>query len=99
MRERYVIRGGELIPKHLAPRQPVQRSSLPCPAIRTDGMDAIRSMADGQFYDSKSAYYGSVKAAGCEIVGDDRLPDPPSAYETPGVAQSISDAIDQLEAQ
>jgi hypothetical protein len=50
----------------------VARSDLPCPSIRADGMDAIQSMADGQMYDGRSAYYDSVRRAGCEIVGDDR---------------------------
>ena len=49
-----------------------RRSHLPCPSIRPDGMDALQSMADGQTYESRSAYYASVKQAGCEIVGDDR---------------------------
>ena len=42
------------------------------PMIRPDGMDAIRSMADGRMYDGRSAYYDSVKRAGCEIIGNDR---------------------------
>ncbi|HLI66314.1 MAG TPA: hypothetical protein VKU90_08100 [Caulobacteraceae bacterium] len=29
-------------------------------------------MADGRIYDGRSAYYASVRRAGCEIVGDDR---------------------------
>ena len=44
----------------------------PAPAIRPDGMDPLRSMADGRLYDSRSAYDASVRRAGCEIVGDDR---------------------------
>lgn len=32
---------------------------------------ALKSMADGKMYDSKSAYYKAVKAAGCEIMGND----------------------------
>jgi hypothetical protein len=42
------------------------------PGIRPDGMDPLRSMADGAVYDSKSRYYAALRAAGCEIVGDDR---------------------------
>jgi len=40
--------------------------------IRTDGIDPIRSMADGQIYDSRSRYYADLKARGLEIVGDER---------------------------
>lgn len=47
------------------------RSELPCPAIRADGMPDMLSHADGKLYDSKSSYYASIKAAGCEIVGND----------------------------
>ncbi len=61
-----------------------QRSELPAPAIRPDGMGALLSHADGRFYDSKSAYYASIKAAGCEIVGNDTsaIRDRPT-YEAP----------------
>jgi hypothetical protein len=44
----------------------------PAPMIRPDNMAPIRSMADGRVYDGRSAYYASVRRAGCEIVGDDR---------------------------
>lgn len=74
-RTTYVWRDGRLWERGTEPqgvRAP--RSDLPCPAIRTDGMEAIRSMADGQVYDGKGAYYRSVKDAGCEIVGDDYAP-------------------------
>lgn len=42
------------------------------PMIRTDGMDPVRSMADGRLYDSRSRYYGNLKARGLEIVGNER---------------------------
>lgn len=66
-----------------------------------DAMEPIQSMADGRFYDSRSAYYRSVKQAGCEIVGNDTAPlfREPEYVEAPGVEQAISDAIDQLEAR
>lgn len=76
VRETYVWREGELWLKGTEPgygRRP-PRSELPCPAIRSDGMDPIRSHADGRIYDGKGAYYRSVKEAGCEIVGDDYAP-------------------------
>lgn len=64
--------------------------------IRTDGMDPIRSMVSGKMHDSKSSYYGEVRAAGCEIVGNDRAgfgPRPQAKSE--GVAQSIKRALAQ----
>ena len=67
------------------------------PMIRTDGMDPIRSMADGRMYDSKSGYYGSVRRAGCEIVGDDRKPfDRRPEFVSAGVGRDIKQAIEQL---
>ena len=71
----YVFVNGEVVekygPEHMASLQEVARSKLSAPSIRADGMEAIVNHADGRTYDSKSAYYGAVKAAGCEIVGND----------------------------
>ena len=95
---RYVVRNGQLEPKRWSPSP--ARSALPCPAIRSDGMDAIQSMADGQRYDSKSAYYASLKAKGCEIVGDDRSGfGKPADYDAGEVSGDIADAVEQLRAQ
>lgn len=49
-----------------------KRSDLACPAIRPDGMSAIKSMGDGRTYDGKSSYYRSVRRVGAEIVGFDK---------------------------
>lgn len=74
-RKAFIWRDGRLWERGTEPpRAPPPRSHLAAPAIRADGMTAIRSMADGRMYDSKSAYYASVKAAGCEIAGDERAP-------------------------
>lgn len=62
----YVLRDGKLVPKHQA--EPLNAG----PYIATDGMDPIRSMADGQMYDSKSTYRRSLKAHGCQELGNDR---------------------------
>ena len=90
----YVLRNGELTPKRLAgPPHPAQAA----PMVRTDGMEPVRSMADGRVYDSRSRYYASLKARGCEIVGDDR-----AAFERPpqprpeGVGQDILRTIEEL---
>ena len=70
------------------------RSDLAAPAIRPDGMGAVWCPADGQTYDSKSAYYGAVKASGGEIMGDCEMPSAPApAYEPKGVEQSIKDVL------
>lgn len=79
------------------PAECVRHTSADAPFVRTDGMDPIRSMADGQTYDSRSAYYSSVKRAGCEIVGDDRggfgkRPE----FTSTGVERDIKHTIEQL---
>ena len=74
-----------------------QRSHLPAPRIRPDGMAAVWNPCDGREYESKSAYERAVKDAGCEIVGNDshwdRRPEP---FEPQGVAEDIKKAWDQL---
>lgn len=99
----YVIRDGQLVDKRFAPRQPVARSHLPCPAIRPDGMSDTWNPATGLLYDSRSAYYRAVKDAGCEIVGDDRaFSEPSGPPRTPDhvlereIAHDVKDAIEQL---
>lgn len=93
-RATYVIRNGELVEKHLAsPLHPTRDA----PNIRPDGMDAIRSQADGRMYDSKSGYYQSVRAAGCEIVGDDRKSfDRKPEFQPTISGPDIKQAIEQL---
>ncbi|HEY5412541.1 MAG TPA: hypothetical protein VIJ94_17625 [Caulobacteraceae bacterium] len=93
-RTTYVLRGGELIDK---------RSALPlhagaaAPMIRADGMAPVRSMADGRVYESRSGYYASVRAAGCEIVGDERAPfERRPAFEPGRAGADIKTAIEQL---
>lgn len=76
--------------------RPDRRSDLPTPYIRSDGMDATVCHADGETYDSKSAYYKAVKDAGCEIVGNERLPGR-KPVEPTGIKQDIKRAIDEVE--
>lgn len=45
-----------------------QRIDVCAPQVIRDGLPDIKSMADGRRYDSKRAYYRSVKRANCEIV-------------------------------
>lgn len=49
---------------------------VPLPYIRADGMSATWCPADGKTYDSKSQYYGAVKATGSEIIGSDSIGTP-----------------------
>lgn len=86
------------VERHQKVRPPVARSALPSPMIISDQLDGVLSHADGRVYDSKSAYYAAVRAAGCEIVGNERMPEPQERYSPAGLKQDIATAIDQLEA-
>jgi hypothetical protein len=95
-RETYVLRDGVLVLKRLA----VARAA-PAPMIRPDGMDAVRCMADGRRYDSRSAYQAAVRRAGCEIVGDDaggfgRAPDCAPGDIAPDIANDIKRTLAEL---
>jgi hypothetical protein len=83
-REVWVFRNGEVIPKHIAP--PLHVKHAQSAYVIGDSLDYVQNMADGKRYSSKSAYYKAVRAAGCEIVGNENpsngvserasLPDP-----------------------
>jgi hypothetical protein len=93
----YVLRGGELVDKRLAAPLHAARDA---PMVRPDGMDPIRSMADGRIYDSRSRYYASVRAHGCEIVGDDRAPfERRPELRSEGVGRDIQNAILELKSR
>lgn len=67
------------------------------PFVRPDGMDPIQSMVSGQFFDSRSAYYREVRAAGCEIVGNDVNGfGPRPGYQPGDVAADIKRSIQEL---
>lgn len=56
------------------------RSDLSAPMLMRDHIDPFQSMADGQFYDSKSAYRRTLKERGLVELGNDaplQAPPPP----------------------
>lgn len=90
-RETFVFRPGlGVVSKAEAP--PLHASEQAFYVI-ADGMDAIRSMADGKMYDSRSRYYQSVKAAGCEVIGNDSVPR--QRHEMPPVRADLKRALEQ----
>ena len=94
-RETYVLRDGQLVPKHLA--APLHASHGDGPMIIRDEMDFTRSMIDGSGHTSKRGYYRHVRANGCEIVGNERAPfERKNEYQPRGVGESIKRAIEQL---
>lgn len=84
-----VLKGG---PKDI--RQPVTRSSLPCPMLIGDSMPAAEHV-DGNFYESKSAYRAVTKARGLIEVGNDpaRFNRPAKPDRDKGIDQAIERAI------
>ena len=76
-----------------------QRSHLPAPRIRPDGMSsAVWNPVDGKQYESRSAYERAVKDAGCEIVGDDagHWNKPAPTFEPEGIKEDIVKAWNEL---
>lgn len=79
-----------------AERAAPARSGLPAPMLIRDGLDYVLNHADGERYTSKRAYEKAVKAAGCEIVGNDpsfRQPKRPE-YKSEGLVEDIKRAIE-----
>lgn len=95
-RETYVYRNGKVIPK--------RRAQLAAHAyVISDTLDGVLNHADGKRYDSKSAYYAAVRAAGCEIIGNDTASIASRQRERSdaalgGLGGDIKTAIDQLRA-
>lgn len=87
----------ELVPKHLYREEPPKRSDLPCPMLISDTLDYVHNPANGQTYTSKSAYYKAVRAAGCEIVGNETPKAAPRAQMSDPVSD-IKQAIEQVKA-
>lgn len=75
-----------------------KRGDVPTPQVVSDGLDEVWNPVDGKRYTSKSKYYGAVKAAGCEIAGNDsRIKNAKvKAVETPkGLKDDLRRAWDQ----
>ncbi len=77
-----------------------KHSHLAKPFIRSDGMDPLVSHADGQIYDSRSAYDSALKAKGCHVIeaGEQTGGAPILTDEVGGLEQDIKDAIEKVEA-
>lgn len=86
----YVYRDGELVEKHLA--GPLfgtgPRSSLPMPMVISDTMDAVRSMADGKYHDSKSHLRKTYKDRGYTEIGNE-APRTNAPVERPNVKNDL----------
>jgi hypothetical protein len=87
----YVLRDGKLVEKSAASIDPRLH-------IISDTMPMTLNHANGQRYDSKRAYEKGVRAAGCEIVGNEKLTN--TRHFDPGpVAPDVKAAIEHLRAR
>jgi hypothetical protein len=93
-RESYVIRNGELVPKHLA--APLHEPNA-APNVIRDGMEPTMHMATGRIFESKSAFRRETKAAGCVEIGTHQFkPRVPIKMDKRQRVQDIQRAIFQL---
>lgn len=68
------------------------------PHIINDNLDDVMNHADGKRYSSKRAFEKAVRAAGCEIVGNDPSFKRPKAQEYDGrdIKSDIKRAMDEV---
>lgn len=71
--------------------RPVPPPSV-APNVISDGCE-FRSQVDGTMQTSKRAYYRSVRAAGCEIVGNERQGPSRPQLDLGGVGADIKRAM------
>lgn len=92
MRRRLLWRNGEWqeIPSDYTP--PRRKG----PYIISDTHEPFKSMADGLYYDSKSAYRRSLRERGLTEVGNE--PPTPPKFESDVTGKDIKDAIEQVKA-
>jgi hypothetical protein len=87
-------------PSNCLPERNWNRADLAAPLLIRDGLDDVWNPVDGRKYDSKSAYYAAVKAAGCEIAGSDSsiatAHEKSTTVKTPeGLKDTLKQAFDQ----
>lgn len=83
-------------PDNCRPERNFARADYPAPRLIRDGLDDVWNPLDGKKYDSKSAYYRTVREAGCEIAGNDTSVT--EAHERPVVTQTPTGLQDDLKA-
>lgn len=89
---RFVVKGG---PDDVRPY--IARSPLPCPMVISDTLADVVNPINGKPYDSKSSYYAAVKDAGCEILGNDTVPNRDNETDpVPGIEGDIANAMMSL---
>lgn len=97
-REIFLYRDGKLVAKRHIRNDDVLRikSLFPSPYVRLDGMSPMKSMGDGKSYDSKSAYYSSLKAQGYRIVEDSEIGKPAEYPVADSVKTDVAEAYKKV---
>lgn len=98
----YVMRDGQLVPKHLA--APLQRrgpqSDLPRPMVISDTLDDMVHPATGQRYTSKKKFRDETRARGLTEVGNEAFPvrqGPTEAETRQEIQREIAEAYAAIE--
>lgn len=96
MRETYVMRGGRLVRKRLAP--PLETPHRV--HVIGDVMEPVKHMGTGAVLDSKSRFRQHTRDSGCVEVGTDPAgARPRRPYEPPSLAPYVQRAIATLESR
>jgi hypothetical protein len=76
---------------YAAGTEPPVAPSRGAPMVIADGLADVLNPADGKRYDSKRAYYRAVRAAGAEIVGNEKQTQrpPDSAPVRPDIIEAM----------
>lgn len=87
-------------PDNCLPERNLNRADLAAPLLIRDGLDDVWNPVDGKRYDSKSAYYRTVKSKGFEIAGNDSSiatahERPVERKPPPGLKDTLKAAWDQ----
>jgi hypothetical protein len=75
-----------------------QRSDLPCPMVISDHIEPVQSMADGNYYSSKSSLRktykpsGNPEGASYVELGNEKVSAPPAAKQVGSIKESIMKA-------
>lgn len=88
---KYIWRDG-WVPAYMIPKRAPSG-----PMVITDSHDAFQSQADGQFYESKSAYRNSLKEQGMIELGNETVK--PSAPEPVLTAEALAESWDYFDAR
>lgn len=93
----WVMRDGKLIPKHEAP--PLNPVHGRGPMIISGTIDHVLNMADGKRYTCKRSYEKAVRAAGCEIIGNEPVEKRANVYvpDRKEIRKDVVEAIQKVE--